>query len=355
MKDPYQILGISKDADEKTIKKSYRSKAMKYHPDKNPGDKSAEEKFKECAEAYSLLADDKKREQYDKFGHVGDRQGFNMNMDDIFSHFSDIFGPQTFTHMDEMFGQRTQRRNTNQNRGSNLRIKVKLNLEEILLGCQKKIKLNKFVKCDNCEGNGGKDKTTCPNCKGNGKIVNVQQTIVGQMKQVITCFTCDGTGEIIKDKCNHCSGEGIIRKEEYFSIEIPKGVEEGMQLSMSGHGNSGRRNGPNGDLLILIEEIRDDFLIRDGNNILCDLNINMIDACLGIDIEVPTILNNVKINIEPGTQPGKVLKLKEKGLPEINYGQLGDQLIKVNVIIPKELTSEEKELLKKLKLLFINK
>lgn len=337
-KDLYQILNVEKNATKEEIKKKYRELAKQHHPDKG-GDA---EKFKEVGESYAILSDSKKREQYDRFGYVGNKQGqeFHMNMDDIFN----------FHNFDDIFEQRTQRSNFNQNRGSNLRIKIKLNLKEILLGCEKKIKLNKFVKCNNCKGYGGENQMTCPNCKGKGMLINVQQTILGQMRQVSTCFTCDGTGKIIKDKCHFCSGEGIIRKEEYFSIEIPKGVEKGMQLNISANGNCGRKNGTNGDLLILIEEIKDNILVRDGYNILYDLNIDMVDACLGTNMEIPTILNNVKINIEPGTQPGKILKLKGRGLPNINDGQFGDQLIKINVIIPKELTIEEKELLGKLKL-----
>lgn len=352
MKDPYQVLGIKKNSTQEEIKKKYRELAKKYHPDKG-GDA---EKFKEVGESYAILSDPKKRGQYDKFGHVGNRQEFHMNMDDIFSQFRNFEDMFNFHGFDDFFGHsRSQKTNINQNRGSNLRIKVKLNLKEILLGCQKKIKLNKFVKCDNCDGNGGKEQIDCPDCDGNGVLINVQRTIIGEVRQTVSCFKCDGTGQIIKDKCNICLGEGTIKEEKYFLFDIPKGVEEGMQLNMSGQGNCGRRNGPTGDLLILIEEIKNDYLIRDGNNILYDLNINMVDACLGTEIEVPTILNNVKIKIEPGIQPGKVLKLKGKGLPDINYGQLGDQLIKVNIVIPKELTSEEKELLEKLKILSYGK
>ncbi len=357
MKDPYEILGVEKNSTQKDIKKAYRNKAMQFHPDKNPGNKESEERFKEIGSAYAVLSDKEKKEQYDKYGHVEKRQGqeFSMNMDDIFSNFGNIFGNHGFN---DFFGQRTQQRsNINQNRGSNLRIKVKLNLEEILLGCQKKIKLKKFVKCVTCNGKGGDHEKTCLNCKGSGQIKNTQRTAFGVIQQITNCFTCNGSGKVILNKCNNCLGEGIVSKEESFSIEIPKGVEEGMQLNISDQGNSGRRNGPNGDLLILIEEIRDEFLIRNDNDILYDLDVNMIDACLGTDIEVPTILNNVKITIEPGTQPGKILKLNGKGLPNINNGQLGDQLIKINVIIPKELTSKEKELLKELKSStnFINK
>ena len=356
-KDLYKILELdNKDKKlnnsdfNKKLKSNYRVLAKKFHPDKNPGNKSAEEKFKECAEAYSILSDDKKREQYDKYGQVGNKQGqgFSMNMDDIFSHFGDIFNNHGFNNI---FGQREQQNyNSSRNRGTNLRIKIKLTLKDILSGTQKKIKLNKSIKCDSCSGRGGTDETTCLNCKGSGHIKNVRNTIMGQILQTTTCFSCDGAGQIIKNKCKDCMGEGITMKEEYFSIEIPKGLEQGMQLTMPGHGNMGRRNGPSGDLLILIEEIKDPYLNRDGNNILYDLDINVIDACLGTEIEVPAILNTVKINIDPGTQHGKLLKLTGKGLPDINYGQLGDQFVKINVVIPRQLTEEEKILLKKLKL-----
>lgn len=339
-KDPYKILGVSKNSTQEDIKKAFRSGAIKYHPDKG-GD---EEKFKELGSAMDLIGTKEKREQYDRYGHDQKGQGREpMSMDDIFSHFGD-------RGFNDIFGHRSQHHNLNKNKGTNLRIKVSVTLKDILVGCQKKIKLNKFVKCNICSGNGGTNEITCLNCNGRGHLINIKNTIMGQIRQTITCFTCDGMGQIIKNKCKDCSGEGIIKKEEYFSFEIPKGVEDGMQLNISGYGNIGRRNGSPGDLLIIIEEIEDSYLIRDRNNILYDLNINMINACLGTEIEVPTILNNVKITIKPGTQSGELLRLKGKGLPDINYGQLGDQLIKINIIIPKELTSEEKELLEKLKL-----
>jgi len=335
-KDPYQILGLNKDASQDEIKKAFRKKAIQHHPDKG-GD---EEKFKEINWANSILSDSQKKEQYDNLGHVGKGQEFEgFNMNDIFSHFENMFGFR-----------RNRQGYNNQNKGTNLRIKIKVNLKEVLEGTQRKIKINRHVKCDSCSGRGGTGEITCLNCKGSGQLTNSQRTAFGMFQQTIICYICNGSGKIIQNKCHNCSGEGIIPKQEYLGIEIPKGVEEGMQLNMPGYGNCGKNNGPNGDLLILIEEEKHPHLIREGLNVIYNLDLNYVDACLGSNIEIPTILNNTKIDIKSGTQPGKVLKLKRKGLPNINNSyEVGDQLININVIIPNNLKSEEKHLLEQIK------
>jgi molecular chaperone DnaJ len=357
-RDYYDILGVARSADEKEIKSAYRKLAIKYHPDKNPGDHEAEEKFKEAAEAYDILSNPQKRQRYDQFGHAGNSAsggfggGGGMNMDDIFSQFGDIFGGG---HPFESFfgggggGQRGGRRVA---RGSNLRIKVKLTLEEIAKGVEKKVKVNKQVVCNSCDGSGAKDKSsfhTCKTCGGSGSVRRVTNTILGQMQTTSTCPTCNGEGVEITAKCTTCRGEGLERGEETISINIPAGVSEGMQLSMSGKGNAAPRGGVPGDLIILIEEVPHESLKRDGLNVIYDLYINFVDATLGTSVEVPTIDGNAKIKIEPGTQGGKILRLKGKGIPEVNSYHKGDELVYVNIWTPKAVSSEEKELLNKLK------
>lgn len=350
-RDYYDILGVSRNANADEIKKAYRKLAIKYHPDKNPNDKDAEEKFKEAAEAYEVLSSPDKKQRYDQFGHSGMGNGGygggHMNMEDIFSQFGDIFGG---AHPFENFfgGTRSGRR---MNRGSNLRIKVKLTLEEIANGVEKKIKVSKLVPCETCNGTGAKDNSsfsTCATCKGAGSVRRVTNTILGQMQTTTTCPSCQGEGQTISAKCNSCHGEGVTRGEETISIRIPAGVSEGIQLSMSGKGNAAQRGGIPGDLLILIEEIEHPELKRDGIHVIYDLYISFIDATLGISTEVPTIDGKAKIKIEPGTQGGKILRLKSKGLPEINSYTRGDQLVHINIWTPKTLTKEEKALLEKL-------
>ncbi|MCZ2248794.1 MAG: molecular chaperone DnaJ [Bacteroidia bacterium] len=350
-RDYYEILGVSKGADDSEIKKAYRKMAMKYHPDKNPGDNAAEEKFKEAAEAYEVLSNAQKRAQYDRFGHAagaagaGGASGFGgMNMEDIFSQFGDIFGGGGFGGHSSRGGRRV-------NRGSNLRVKVKLTLEEIATGVEKKIKVNKYVSCSTCSGSGaagGSAFNTCNTCHGSGQVTQIMNTILGQMQTSTTCPHCGGEGQIIKDKCKTCYGDGIVRAEEVITINIPAGVAQGMQLSMSGRGNAAARNGVSGDLLILIEESEHPFLKRDGNNLFVDKYISFTDAALGTHIEVPTIDGKAKIKIESGTQPGKVLRLRGKGLPELNSHHKGDLLVNINVWIPQKLSKEETKTLEKL-------
>ena len=355
-RDYYEVLGVSKSADATEIKKAYRKLALKYHPDKNPGDKEAEEKFKEAAEAYDVLSNEEKRRRYDQFGLAGvggaGQGGFGggMSMDDIFSQFGDIFGSfGGFSGFGGFGGGRSARR---VNRGTNLRVKVKMNLQEIATGIEKKIKVKKYVACQHCNGTGAKDGksySTCSTCKGSGQVTRVQNTILGAMQTTSTCPTCEGEGKIINEKCTFCNGEGVLMSEEVISINIPAGVGEGMQLSLSGKGNAARRGGVNGDLIVLIEEEEHPELVRDGNDLLYNVFIGYPEAVLGETVEIPTIEGKVKVKIEAGTQPGKILRLRGKGLPDVNgYGN-GDLLAKVNVWIPKNLSKDEKKLVEKMK------
>ena len=356
-RDYYEVLGVSKNADATEIKKAYRKLALKYHPDKNPGDKEAEEKFKEAAEAYDVLSNDDKRRRYDQFGHAGmggaGQGGFCgfMSMDDIFSQFGDIFGSfGGFSGFGGFGGGGRSARRVN--RGTNLRVKVKLNLAEIATGVEKKIKVKKYVACQHCNGTGAKDGksySTCSTCKGSGQVTRVQNTILGAMQTTSTCPTCEGEGKIINEKCTFCNGEGVLMSEEVITINIPAGVGEGMQLSLSGKGNAARRGGVNGDLIVLIEEEEHPELVRDGNDLLYNVFIGYPEAVLGETVEIPTIEGKVKVKIEAGTQPGKILRLRGKGLPDVNgYGK-GDLLAKVNVWIPKNLSKDEKKLVEKMK------
>ena len=355
-RDYYEILGVDKGADGNSIKKAYRKTALKYHPDKNPDDKAAEEKFKEAAEAYEVLSDDDKRARYDRFGHAGvsGNGGFSgggMSMEDIMDQFSDIFGGGPFDTFFGGSGTRS-RRGGGGTRGSNLRIKVALNLEEIANGTTKKIKVKKQVKCQTCGGSGAKDSNSvnsCGTCSGSGYVRQVRSTFLGQMQTTAACPTCGGRGQVVTAKCNNCRGEGRSYEDTTIEIEIPSGVEEGMQLSMRGNGNAGQNGGPAGDLLISIEEKPHEFLKRDGANIILDLYLNFADAALGTSVEVPTIDGKVKIKIPAGTQAGKIFRLKGKGLPVVQSYQHGDQLIHVSVWTPKKLNAEEKKLLEKLK------
>ncbi|MCX8020923.1 MAG: molecular chaperone DnaJ [Chitinophagaceae bacterium] len=356
-RDYYEILGVSRNATADEIKKAYRKVAMQYHPDRNPGDKNAEEKFKEAAEAYEVLSDSEKRAQYDRYGHAGvsgnGRGAYSghMNMEDIFANFGDIFNDDFFG---SFFGGSTRRgggRGFRGVRGSNLRIKLKLNFEEIAKGVTKNIKVKKYVVCQSCGGNGAKDRNSfqaCATCNGTGQIRKVQNTFLGQMQTVTTCPACGGEGTQITSRCPVCKGEGRLYAEETVSIEIPAGVQEGMQLNISGKGNAGERGGPPGDLIVLIEEEPHKDLHREGLNVAYDLYLSFPDAVFGTQVEVPTIDGRAKIKIPPGTQSGKIFRLKGKGFPAVNSYQRGDQLIYVNVWTPQQLTPEEKAMLEKL-------
>ncbi|MEJ7589582.1 MAG: molecular chaperone DnaJ [Ferruginibacter sp.] len=361
-RDFYEILGVTKAASQDEIKKAYRKVAMQFHPDRNPGDKSSEEKFKEAAEAYEILSDTDKKAQYDRFGHnafsqgrggSGSSGGSNMNMDDIFSQFGDIFGEES--PFGNLFGGGGGRRSSGGRprgvKGSNLRIKIKLNYEEMAKGATKTVKVKKHVTCTTCTGSGAKDKNsvqTCNTCSGSGQVRRVQNTFLGQMQTVTTCPTCNGEGSTIANKCTACKGEGRVYGEETVTIEIPAGVQEGMQLSMNGKGNAGERGGNYGDLIVLIEEEAHAELHRDGLNVAFDLHLSFPEAVFGTNVEVPTIDGKAKIKIPPGTQSGKIFRLKGKGFPAVNSYEKGDQLIHVNIWTPQHVNSEEKSMLEKM-------
>ncbi|MBN8667131.1 MAG: molecular chaperone DnaJ [Chitinophagales bacterium] len=359
-RDYYEILGVGKSASSDEIKKAYRKVAMQYHPDRNPGDKAAEEKFKEAAEAYEVLSDPDRKTQYDRYGHAGvsgngrgGHAGGNMNMDDIFSQFGDIFGDDIFgSFFGGGGGGRSRGGRSRGVRGSNLRIKIKLTYEEIAKGVTKNVKVKKYIPCFTCSGSGAKDKNsiqTCSTCGGSGQVRRVSNTFLGQMQTVTTCPTCNGEGSTVTAKCGSCKGEGRVFGEETVSIDIPAGVQEGMQLNLSGRGNAGERGGMPGDLIVLIEEEAHEELQRDGMNVAYDLHISFTDAVFGTQVEVPTIDGRAKIKIPPGTHSGKIFRLKGKGFPAVQAYQKGDQLIHVNVWTPQHLNAEEKALLEKLK------
>ncbi len=356
-RDYYEILGVSKSASGDEIKKAYRKVAMQFHPDRNPGDKAAEEKFKEAAEAYEILSDSDRKAQYDRFGHAGMRGngggygGHYTNMDDIFSQFGDIFGEGGGFESFFGGGRRSGGSRSRGVRGSNLRVKIKLTYEEIAKGVTKQIKVKKYVSCNTCGGSGAKDRSSiqsCGTCGGSGQVRKVSNTFLGQMQTVTTCPTCNGEGTTITHKCGACKGEGRIYSDETVTIDIPAGVQEGMQLSVGGRGNAGERGGPNGDLLILIEEEAHKELHRDGMNVAHELYISFTDAVFGTQVEVPTIDGRAKIKIPPGTQSGKIFRLKGKGFPAVNSYEKGDQLISVNVWTPQNLSVEERTALEKI-------
>jgi len=360
-RDYYEVLGVEKNASEDEIKKAYRKIAIKYHPDRNPGDKEAEEKFKEAAEAYDVLHDPKKRQQYDQFGFNGPMgggfDGFGgaaMNMDDIFSMFGDIFGGHGFGGGFGGFGGGGGR-GRQQMRGGDLRLKVKLTLEEINKGVTKKFKVRKDIECSHCHGSGaegGSGKETCPTCHGSGVITHTTQSIFGMMQTQGVCPTCHGSGEVIKNKCHECGGTGVVKGEEVVEINIPAGVAEGMVINVPGKGNAGPNNGINGDIQVFIEEEPNDTFIRDGNDLIYNLLLDFPTAALGGEVDVPTIEGSkLKIKIESGTQPGKTLRLRGKGLPAVQgYGNgRGDLVVNISVYVPKTLSREEKQMLEQMK------
>ena len=356
-RDYYEVLGVSKSADAAELKKAYRKLAVQFHPDRNPDDKTAEDKFKEAAEAYEVLSDPDKKAKYDRYGHAGvDGQGGfsggGMTMDDIFSQFGDVFGDSGFGSFFGGGGGGAASGRQRGQKGTNLRIKVSLTLEEIAHGVHKKIKVKKEVVCNTCNGSGAKDSSSvkvCNTCGGNGVVRQVRNTFLGQMQTTVTCPTCNGSGKIISSFCGGCKGSGTSHGEETIDIDIPAGVEAGMQLSMRTRGNAGQKGGPAGDLIINIEEKEHEFLQRDGQNILFEQFLSFADASIGTQVEVPTLDGKVRIKIPPGTQSGKIFRLQDKGLPTVQgYGK-GDQLIHVNVWTPKKLTQEERDLLEKMR------
>ncbi|MCL2097538.1 MAG: molecular chaperone DnaJ [Bacteroidales bacterium] len=354
-RDYYDILGVSKNATAEEIKKAYRKKAIEYHPDKNPGDKQAEEHFKEAAEAYDVLSNSEKKTRYDQFGHAGMHAGGfgghagEWSMDDIFSNFGDIFEGMGFSGFSS-FGSRSGR-SRHVARGSDIRIRVKLNLKEIASGADKKFKISKQVGCTACKGTGAKDGTAiqaCNTCKGSGMVTQVINTMLGRMQSTSPCNACRGTGKTITTPCPACHGDGAVSKQEEVSFRIPPGMVHGMQLSISGKGNAPKQGGINGDLLVLIEEEPHEELQRDGTDLIYTLFISISQAALGTMAEIPTVDGKVKIKIEAGTQPGRVLRLRGKGIPEPNSRHSGDLLVHINVWIPTKLDKEEQKTLEKL-------
>ena len=361
-RDYYEILEVEKNADAEGIKKAYRKVAMKYHPDRNPDDKAAEDKFKEAAEAYEVLSNADKKARYDRYGHAGvdpsmggggyggGQGGFTM--EDIFSNFGDVFGSEGSPFESFFGGGGTRRTTGGGQKGTNLRIKVALTLEEIEGGVKKKIKVKKQTSCKTCNGSGAKDSnsvSTCTTCSGSGYVKMIKDTFMGRMATTSVCPKCQGKGKMVTANCGSCRGEGIVMDDEVIELEIPAGVEDGMQLSMRGKGNAGKNSGPAGDLLITIEELDHEHFSRDGQNLIYDLYLNFADAAMGTSVEIPTIDGKAKIKIPEGTQAGKLLRLKGKGLPSVQAYGKGDQLVNVNIWTPKVLDAEDKKLLEAIK------
>ncbi len=354
-RDYYEVLGVNKNASEDEIKKAYRKIAIKYHPDRNPGNKEAEEKFKEAAEAYDVLHDKQKRQQYDQFGFDGPTGaggfggfgGAGMNMDDIFSMFGDIFGGRA-----GFGGFGGGQRRPQQHRGSDLRLKVKLSLNEVANGVTKKFKVRKDITCSHCHGSGAEAGSGTETCHGSGVITHTTQSIFGMMQTQGVCPTCNGEGHVIKNKCKHCGGSGVVKGEEVVEINIPAGVAEGMVVNVPGKGNAGMRNGISGDIQVFIDEEDNDIFVRDGNNLIYNLLLDFPTAALGGDVEIPTIEGTrLKVKIDNGTQPGKTLRLRGKGLPAVQgYGHgMGDLIVNISVYVPKTLSREEKDALTQFK------
>ena len=357
-RDYYEVLGVDRSATEEEIKKAYRKKAIQYHPDKNPGDKDAEEKFKEAAEAYDVLSNPDKRARYDRYGHAGvsgSAAGGNaggFSMEDIFSQFGDIFG-DAFGGAFSGFGFGGGRSGSARrvSRGSDIRIRVKLPLKDIVHGVEKTVKINKMVQCPDCHGRGAAseaDIKTCPDCNGSGMVSRIQRTILGSMQTTSPCPRCGGEGKIVSNPCKRCNGSGLVKKAEEITFKIPAGVADGMQLTVQGKGNAAKAGGVNGNLLVVIEEEKDPILERDGNDLIYSLFISVADAINGCEAEIPSVDGKLKIKIEPGTQPGKTLRLRGKGVPDVNGYGTGDLLVAVQVWIPKKVSREEKAMVEKL-------
>lgn len=355
-RDYYEVLGVGKTATADEIKKAYRKKAMEYHPDRNPGNKEAEEKFKEAAEAYDVLSNDEKKAQYDRFGHAGVGSGaggfgnVDFDLHTIFERFGDLFTGGMGGFDFGGFSSSTGRSQKRVRKGSNIRVKVKLTLEEIAKNTEKKLKIQKYVSCEICHGRGAKNESdivTCPTCQGRGQVIRTQQSFLGMMQSASVCPECSGSGEIVKNKCSHCQGNGIVKGEEVVTVNIPAGVSDGMQLSLSGKGNAAPNGGVNGDLIIAIEEIEHPIFERDGNNLYLNYYISFPQAALGATVEIPILEGKAKVKIAPGTQSGQILRLQGKGVPELHNYRMGDLIVNVNVWIPKNLSKEEKNLIEK--------
>ncbi len=359
-KDYYEILGVGKSATQDEIKKAYRKLAMQYHPDRNPGNKEAEENFKEAAEAYEVLSNDDKRAKYDRYGHSGLKGGQDFhsyqNVNDIFSNFSDIFGSAFggSSIFDEFFGGSASQRSRQRSAGipgSDLKVTLKLTLEEIATGTTKKVKIKKYNKCASCNGTGARTSSafkTCSVCNGSGEIRQVSRSIFGQFVNITTCNNCGGTGKVISDPCPDCSGDGRVHDETTIKINVPSGVYDNSYMTLRGEGNAGKNGGSAGDIIVVFEELQHEYFTRDGDNVIYELYISYPEAVLGTEVEVPTLNGKAKLKIEPGTQPGKFLKMREKGIQHLNSHGAGDQLVKINIHVPKNISAKEKEMLKEL-------
>jgi len=358
-RDYYEILGVQKNTTKDELKKSYRKLAMQYHPDRNPGDKESEEKFKEAAEAYEILNNDDKRAKYDRFGHDGVRgsgygsQGFS-DINDIFSHFSDIFGAGGGSSIFDDFFSGGQQRGRQRGRGipgSDLKVTLKLTLEEIAEGVSKKIKVKKQVKCDQCNGSGAEGSTSkkkCPICNGTGEIRSVSRSVFGQFVNITACANCNGEGEVIDTPCKKCMGDGRINEDSNLKIDVPAGVHEGSYMTMRGEGNAGKRGGQPGDIIVVFKEEENSYFFREEDDIIYDLTITFPEAVLGTEVDVPTLVGKARLKIDPGTPSGKLLKMRDKGIKHLNHSGHGDQIVRIMVNIPKKLSNKEKELLKEL-------
>jgi molecular chaperone DnaJ len=356
-RDYYEILGVGRDASQEEIKKAYRKQAMQFHPDRNPGDSAAEEKFKEAAEAYEVLSHEEKKVKYDRFGHEGVRgsqygsEGFS-SVNDIFSHFSDIFGGSSI--FDDIFAGGSGRSRGRRNAGvpgADLRVTLKLTLVEIGKGVTKKINIKKHVNCDKCSGTGaeaGTSRKTCPVCHGSGEVKSVSRSVFGQFVNITTCNNCNGEGNVIDTPCKKCMGDGRVQEERTINIEVPHGVYEGSYMTLRGEGNAGKRGGPAGSIIVVFQEQPHDYFIREEEDIIYNLFITFPEAVLGADVEVPTLNGKAMLKIDPGTQPGKMLKMRGKGLGRLNSNGTGDQLVKVNIAVPKKVSTKEKEVLQQL-------
>lgn len=358
-RDYYEVLGVTRSSTEVEIKSSYRKLAMKYHPDRNPGDKDAEDKFKEAAEAYEVLMDPNKRARYDQFGHAGmrgggfDTGGFN-NVNDIFSHFSDIFGGGSI--FDEIFGSGGSRRHSGRHKqpgiqGGDLKISLKLTLEEIAEGVEKTLKVKRYEKCVHCTGSGAKAGSSteeCSTCRGTGEVRTISRSMFGQFVNIQVCTTCQGEGRTIKEKCPHCHGEGRAKNEATMKVNIPAGVSSGNYIPLRGQGDAGIRGGGSGDLIVLIEEQEHEFFVREEDDIHYEHTISIAEAALGTESEIPVLGGSVIMKVEPGTQPGKILRLRDKGIRHLNHSGRGDQLVHINIYIPTKLTNKEKDMFREL-------
>lgn len=357
-RDYYEILGVSRNSTKEELKKAYRKLALQYHPDRNPDNKEAEEKFKEAAEAYEVLNDDEKKTRYDRFGHDGLRNsGFSSegfaNVNDIFSHFSDIFSGSSI--FDDFFSSGSSRgrsrRRSGGTPGSDLRVNLKLTLEEISTGVSKKIKLNKQIRCEQCNGTGaqaGTSTKTCNICQGSGEVKTISRSVFGQFVNISTCSNCNGEGTVVDQPCRKCTGDGRHLEEVTVKIDVPAGVHEGSYMTLRGEGNSGKRNGTSGDIAVVFQEIKHEYFIRENDDVIYELFLSFPEAVLGTEVDVPTLSGQARLKIDPGTPAGKFLRMREKGIKHLNHSGFGDQIVKVNIHIPKKISSKEKEFLKQL-------